>query len=114
MIQPRVSLCRALISMIYTYSRVSIGRIFMKGLISLTFYCLLGCSLSMTQVDLFQDTKQILNNLKQLDLAQLLELQVTISDCDCANLPAGKAISSQGALLPTPVANTANVSPAQH
>lgn len=48
----------------------------MKSLLALIIYGLLGCSLSISQASLYQESQLILRSLKQLDLQELMEVRV--------------------------------------
>jgi hypothetical protein len=69
----------------------------MKSFLALIIYGLLGCSLSISQASLYQESKLILHSLKQLDLQQLTEVTVAEQAVDPDEI---KCAAEEAQLLP--------------
>lgn len=80
----------------------------MKGFVYLAFYGMLASSLSVAQVNTLQDSKQVLTALKQLELAQLLEVQVTGQTAHCLDFATNQQTVCQHEVVSTPFMNNAH------
>ncbi len=80
----------------------------MKGFVYLAFYGMLASLLSMAQVNALQDSKQVLNALKQLELSQLLEVQITDQTTRCPDFTAIQGSTCQNVAVSSAFVNSAS------